>query len=129
MSLEIDFESKEGYVHATVKGAFKKEDAIATFEKLLIYCTVTKTMKILLDSRGMEGELLVKDLLAFSQRSDGIQEDYGDSGMINEIRLAYLFDPSKYDINQISQGVFNPEKDDFMFTYEIKEAVDWLNSQ
>ena len=55
MSLEIDFESKEGYIHATVEGTFKKEDPIVT--------------------------------------------------------------------------VFNPEKDDFLFTFYNDEAMDRLNSR
>jgi hypothetical protein len=128
MSLEIDFENKEGYVLAPVTGTFSKESALAMFEKLLIYCTVTKTMKILVDCRGMGAEMPIEELFAFSQKSEGLQADYGKKGMINEMRTAYLFDPEYHDLSHINKGVYNPEKDDFILTLDHEEAVKWLAS-
>ena len=129
LSLEIDFENKEGYVHAPVTGTFTKESALAMFEKLLIYCTVTNTMKILVDCRGMGADINIEELFAFSQKSDGLQSDYGEKGMIHEMRTAYVFDPEKHDLNHINKGVFNPEKTDFILTLDHEEAVNWLASQ
>lgn len=127
MGLEIDFENKEGYVHATVSGTFTKESALPLFEKLLIYSTVTKTSKILIDCRKMASEMPIEELFAFSQKSGEIADDY--QGMIKDMRTAYVFDPEHHDLDYINQGVFDKEKDDFILTLDHEEAVKWLASQ
>ena len=129
MSLEIDFENMEGYVHATVSGTFTKESALPLFEKLLIYATVTRTFRALIDCRKIEGDMPISELYAFSQRSNDLRDDYDGKGMINDLRNAYLFNPEYHDMEHIHQGVSNPEKNDFLFTYDHDEAVNWLSRE
>jgi len=128
MGLDIAFKDMDGYFHVKVSGTFTKDSALATFEKVLIYSTVKKVSKILIDCREMSGEMDISELFAFSQKSEDLQVDYGDSGMITNMRTAYLFDPSVHDLGVINQGVYNKEKDDFILTVDHEEAVNWLQT-
>lgn len=128
MGLDIAFHDMDGYFHARVSGKFTKESALATFEKVLIYSYVTKVTKILIDCRAMDGDMDVTELFAFSMKSDNLQSDYGDNGMVTNMRTAYLFDPRVHDLSMINKGVHNKEKDDFILTVDPEEAVNWLTS-
>ena len=70
----------------------------------------------------------VNEILAFSQRSENLQSDYGESGMVVNMRTAYLFDPEHHDLDQLNQGVYDPTKEDFILTLDHDEAVKFLRS-
>jgi hypothetical protein len=128
VSLEVDFENKDGFVHVLVSGIFTKESALTVFEKMLVYCTVTQNSKILIDCRRIEGDIPTEEILGFSQQSDVVKDDYDDMGQIGMMKLAYLFDPSHHNIDQIKDGVNDPNRNDFIISTDHGEAVDWLNS-
>ncbi|MGA1820318.1 MAG: hypothetical protein ACMUHU_04835 [Thermoplasmatota archaeon] len=128
MSLEIAFRDRDGYFLAEVSGTFTWESALAMYEKILIYSTVKKESRILIDCRGIAGEMPVNEILAFSQRSADLQSDYMETGMVVNMRTAYLFDPEHHDLAQLSLGVYDPSKEDLILTLDYDKAVNWLNS-
>lgn len=128
MSLEIDFKEKEGYFHATVTGPFSNEGALPLFEKLLLYAAVTRLSKVLVDCRGMEADMYMAEILAFSTKTTEIMSDYSNAGRIKEMRSAYLFHEDLHDPDQIGQNVNPDSNDDFIITTNYNDAIKFLQA-
>ena len=126
LSLEIDFQENDDYVIADISGTFTKMSALLVFEKLMVYSSATHHNKILLDCRGTGGEVMTSDVYAFSKKTKEIQEQYNLEGRIHEMKNAYLFDEEKWDLDQFEEAVFDKEKDDFIISKDLDEALDWL---
>lgn len=128
MSIEIDFQEKEGYFQATVTGKFTKDGALPLFEKLLLYSAVTKQSKVLIDCRGIEADMSMTELLAYSLKTAEIVDDYSSSGRIKDLRSAYLFHEDMHDPDQILENIDPNSSEDFIITTNFDEAMKWIQS-
>lgn len=129
MSLDVDFQDKEDYVIADINGTFSTMNALMLFEKLVTFSSETKHDNILLDCRGVDGEVKSSDIYAFSKKAADIMKEYNLEGRITEMRKAYVFDEEKYDLDHTDGEIFDKEKDDFFITKDLNEALEWLGVQ
>ena len=110
MEMDIDIKDMEGYVFVDVSGTFTIDNALTLFEKMLIYITVTRASRILIDIRKLEGEFL-QQLFELSKKATELQDDYTGSSGLSSARKVYLFDGTKYDPNFLEEFVYSKNRE------------------
>lgn len=128
MSAEVDFQDKEGYTYVEIKGSSDKGDLLSVFEKILIYSTVQKANKMLVDCRGIETVLPLEDIGKISDRFNNIQTDYEGLADIN-ITFAFLINEDLHDLTQINSMIDTDVEQPSFLSGNYEEAEKWLLSK
>jgi hypothetical protein len=129
MSLDVNFQDKEDYVIADINGTFSQMNALILFQKLVEFSSETEHDNLLLDCRGVDGEVMSSDIFAFSKKAGDIMKEYNLEGRIVEMKKAYVFDEEKYDLDQAGEDLFEGEDIDFFITKDFENALKWLGVQ
>ncbi|MGA1822816.1 MAG: hypothetical protein ACMUIG_09835 [Thermoplasmatota archaeon] len=101
MNLKVNFIEKEGYVLANIEGAFSRMGGLQLFRVLVEFSSNTEAENILLDCRGVGGDVKASDFFAFTIRTKDIMREYNLEGRIQEMKKAYVFDEDRYDMDQV----------------------------
>jgi len=126
VQLKVNFTEREGYVLADIEGTFSMMSGIQLFRELVEFSSTTEHENILLDCRGVGGEVKASDVFAFTVRASEIMKEYNLKGRITEMKKAYVFDEERYDMDQIWDENIDNEYADFIITKDLDEALKWL---
>lgn len=129
MEMDIDIQEKDGYVEVTVTGTYSRANALNLFEKLLIYSTVTRTTKLLIDCRKIKGENIIADIHAMSKKATELQDEYDEKGRTDHIKKAYLFDEKRFDVSELKDVVYDKNRPYYIITLDYEEAQEFLGVQ
>ena len=125
MTIQVDFHDKDGYVLVNMKGESNKSDLLAAFEKILLYSSMKRASKMLVDCREIEGNMPMQDIATVSDRFTDIQNDY--QGMMNNpVVFAFLINDDLYDTTQINDALYDDSEDHSYIGSNFEDAERWL---
>jgi len=125
LTLEVDFEDKEGYVFVAIKGDSDMGGMLEAFEKIIVYSTVNKATKMLVDCRGIESKLPMAQIASISEKFDNIHTDYEGLMKIN-VTFAFLIDQKQHDPNAINKELYDEREEHSYVGGDMKAAEKWL---
>jgi hypothetical protein len=128
MAAEVDFQDKEGYVYVDIRGSSDKSDLLSVFEKIMIYSTVKKATKMLIDFRELETVFPFEDILVISDKFTNIQGDYEGISQIN-INFAFLINEELHDSSFLNETLSSEEEQPMYLGGKYEEAEKWLLSE
>lgn len=128
MTIEVDFHDKDGYVLVDMKGTSEQSELLAAFEKILLYSSMKKASKMLVDCRGIEGNLPMQDISSISDKFSNIHTDY-EGMMNNHVTFAFLIRSDHYDPNKINEALYDEDQDHSYVGSDFEEAEKWLLSK
>jgi hypothetical protein len=128
MAAEVDFQKKDGYVYAGIKGSTDKGGLLSVFEKIMIYSTVQQSPKMLVDCRGIETVLPLEEIASISDKFNNIQDDYEGMTSIG-ITFAFLINDELHDLNIINEALYGGEEQPTYLGSNYDEAEKWLLSK
>ena len=125
MAVKVDFDDKAGYVLVNIKGTSNKSDLLAAFEKIFLYSSLKNANRMLVDCRGIESVMPMKDISLISEKFNNIQSDY-EGMMNNQITFAFLISNELHDPKKINEALHEGEEDTSYIGSDVKEAEKWL---
>ena len=125
LTLTVDFEDHEGYVHAIVNGNFDPSGILTLFEKMFLYASTKGATKILFDCRNMDGEIHTEEIGIVSREVDGIHTDY-EGFMSTKFAIAYVINEDAHDHDRMNRSMQEDQEREFMITSDFQEAEKWL---
>ena len=128
MSLDVDFEDKEGYALANIKGTATKSDLLGAFEKVFLYSSMKKASKMLVDLRGIENNMPIEEIAHISERFNNIQSDY-EGLMENQVIFAFLINKEGYNPALINDSLYSDREENAYVSVNYEEAEKWLLSK